>query len=47
MIESVYIEKTSVCEWYLATNYHYFNVFTSKESSIPMRFNCGWNPHFS
>ena len=47
MTVGIYIEKTSVCEWYFATNYHYFNVSTSKESSIPMRFNCGRNPHFS
>ncbi len=45
MIVSVYIEKSSVCEWYFATNYHYFNVFTKKESSISMRFNRGWNPY--
>ena len=45
MTVSVYIEKGFICKWYLTTNYHYFNVFTFKESSIPMRFNCGWNPY--
>ena len=44
MSVGIYIEKTFICKWSLATNYHYFNVFTFKESSIPMKFNCGRNP---
>ena len=47
MTVSVYIEKTSVCEWHLTKKHHYFNIWAIKESSIPMSFNCSWKPNFS
>nr|DAS50411.1 MAG TPA: hypothetical protein [Caudoviricetes sp.] len=47
MITRIYVEKSSICKWYLTTNYHRLNIYAVKKCSMPMRLNSRWNPHLS